>query len=98
MTGRTTTITAPTSAAMVSSGRLGTKVFGLSSSHRSDANASAATVELRSGEEPQRVADPRPDQVEDDGPEGDPDQEDAEDHREHVGRVAGARTPAGAST
>ena len=44
VTGSTTTITAPTSAAMVSSGRLGTKVFGLSSSQRSDANASAATV------------------------------------------------------
>ena len=44
VTGSTTTITAPSSAAMVSSGRLGTNVFGLSSSHRSDANANAATV------------------------------------------------------
>ena len=54
--------------------------------------------QLCSGQEPQRVADPRPDQVEDDRPEGDPDQEDPEDHREHVGRVARCRTPAGGST
>ena len=46
--------------------------------------------QLCSGQEPQWVADPRPNQVEDDGPEGDPDQEDPEDHREHVGRVPGA--------
>ena len=46
--------------------------------------------QLCPGQEPQRVADPRPDQVEDDGAEGDPDQEHPEDHREHVGRVAGA--------
>ena len=44
VTGRTTTSTAPSNAAIVSSGLLGTNVFGLSRSQSSELNARAATV------------------------------------------------------
>ena len=77
MTGRTTRITAPTSAATVSSGRLGTKVFGLSSGPRSRGERKCSNHKLCSSQKPQWIAEffREPNQVEDDGPEGDPNQE-----------------------
>ena len=47
--------------------------------------------DLGHGQEPHRVADPRTDEVEQQRADGEADQEDAQDHREDVGRVAGAR-------
>ena len=91
VTGSTTTITAPTRAAMVSSGRLGTKVFGLSSSHRSDAKARAPTTSCAPARNRSGSPIREPDEIEDDRAKGDPDQEDPQDHREHVRGVARAR-------
>ena len=47
--------------------------------------------DLGHGEEPDRVADPRPDEVEHQRPEGEADQEDRRGYREDVRRVAGPR-------
>ena len=57
----------------------------------SPSRTSAATSDLGHGQQPDRVADPRPDDVEQQRADREADEEDREDHREHVRRVAGPR-------
>jgi hypothetical protein len=45
---------------------------------------------LGDSQQPHRVADPRPDDVEDSGTQSDSDEKRRKDQREDVGRVAGA--------
>ena len=92
VTGRTTRTDDPTRAMSVSMRLAGRRdVRRDEDERRAPTSASAAAIDLAGGEEPERVAEPGPEDREEHGPQGDPDQEGGQDGREHVGRVAGPR-------
>ena len=67
----------------------GSSASGLPITSTSPSSTSPATTTWLSGQEPQRIPEPRADGVEDQGADGDPGEERRQDHREDVGRVAG---------
>ena len=91
VTGRTTRTDEPTRAMSVSNGSPGVGTCGATRTRTRPASASAAAIDLAGGEEPERIAEPGPEDREEHGPEGDPDEEGGQDGREDVGRVAGPR-------